>query len=230
MPTSATTSENQLVRESYRVVLAEWSNQISASLNEKTSGASLNFRSNTKESSSMLLNQYIIFISNKVKNSQIGKFNLFIETSKNELTIEINMLEARAKQKLASLLQKTKLSYKVTSAAGLDEYKPNLNVEEDMFQLNLGTKTLKSKIDVLASITDLNIIDPNIADAKFTLFKLNNLTKVTDSSFAPFQYLENVEPPMNRAKPKRALIVILATLLAGMLSIFIALLHNFFRT
>lgn len=32
---------------------------------------------------------------------------------------------------------------------------------------------------------------------------------------------------MNRAKPKRALIVKLATLLAGMLSIFIALLHNF---
>lgn len=41
------------------------------------------------------------------------------------------------------------------------------------------------------------------------------------------RYLDDVEPPLNRAVPKRALIVILATLLAGMLSIFIAFVHYF---
>jgi len=227
LPTNKSTVENQLVRQSYRSVLNNWFNEINASLDSKTNVVSLSFRSDTKASSSALLNQYIDFISNKVKDSQLGKFNLFIETSKNELNIKISMSEERAKQNLNLLLHKTKLSYQIASTSGLEGYQPNFNVEEDLFQINLGAKALKSKINVLKSITDLGLLDPNIAELKFTLSALNNLKSITDSSFVPFQYLENVEPPLNRSKPKRALIVVLATLLAGMLSIFIALTHHF---
>ncbi len=82
-------------------------------------------------------------------------------------------------------------------------------------------------MDVLKSIKDLSIIEPSISPLKITLTALNKLQLTEDADFSPFRYLDNVEPPLNRAAPKRALIVILATLLAGMLSIFIALVHYF---
>jgi len=228
VPTNEEGEGNQLVRENYSIELNNWLNGINGSLNVSNSVLNLNFRSYSKDSSSRLLNQYITFISNKVKDSQLEKFNLFVEMSKNELVIEISMLEAKAKQTLASLILKTKLSYQIASAAGLEDFQSSYNLEEDLFQINLGTKALESKIDVLKSITDLGLLDPNISNMKFTLSSLEKLKSITDSSFVPFQYLDKVEPPLDRAKPKRALIIILATLLAAMLSIIIALIYHFF--
>ncbi|TEW56486.1 chain length determinant-like protein [Psychromonas sp. RZ22] len=225
LPTNETTAENQLVRQTYQTTLNGWLQEINASQDPKTKEATLSFRTDGKHSSSDLLNKYIDFIANKVKENQLEKFSLFVDSSQNELEVAIAMSEARVKLELQVLLKKTELAYKIASQSGMNDYKPNLNVEEDLFQINLGAKALKSKVEVLKSIKDLSILDPNIAKMKITLNTLKDLHNVNNQSFTPYRYLENVEPPLNRAAPKRALIVVLATLLAGMVSIFIALVH-----
>ncbi|ABM02181.1 Chain length determinant protein-like protein [Psychromonas ingrahamii 37] len=214
-------------RQQYLIVLNNWMNKINASLNSQTSELALSFRSATKESSAELLNEYILFIGENVRENQLEKFLLFIDSAKNELQVSLQMTEQKARRELAVLLQKTEYAYQIASHSGLVEYQANLNKEGELFQINLGEKALKAKIDVLKSIQDLSVLEPSLAIMTITLDALNKLEFSDNSSFTPYRYLEVVEPPLNRSAPKRALIVILATLLAGMLSIFIALVHYF---
>ncbi len=47
--------------------------------------------------------------------------------------------------------------------------------------------------------------------------------------FTPFTYLDTPDEPLSRDKPKRPLIVVLATLLGGMLGVGIVLVRHAFR-
>ncbi|PKH01590.1 chain length determinant-like protein [Psychromonas sp. MB-3u-54] len=227
VPGKNTGASAQQSRQQYFMVLNAWMNEINASLNSKTSELALSFRSVTKESSAELLNEYILFIGENVKQHQFEKLLLFVDSSKNELQVSLQMTEQKALRELAILLQKTEYAYQIASHSGLVEYQANLNKEGELFHINLGEKALKAKIDVLKSIQDLSVLEPSLATMTITLDALNKLEFSNDRSFTPYRYLDVVEPPLNRAAPKRALIVILATLFAGMLSIFIALVHYF---
>ncbi|PKF61917.1 chain length determinant-like protein [Psychromonas sp. psych-6C06] len=227
IPTDELTAENQLIREAYRKVLNEWMASISASLDAKSGELTLSFRSNTKSSSAKLLNDYIDFVSKDVKENQFDKFLIFVDSSKKDLSVSIDITKKRVEQSLALMLKKTEYAYQIASQAELVDYQTNLNPNKELFEINLGEKALKAKVAVLKSITDLSLIDSSISEKQITLDSLNQLQFSDERSFSPFRYLEIVEPPLARAAPKRALIVILATLLAGMLSIFIALVHYF---
>jgi chain length determinant protein (polysaccharide antigen chain regulator) len=227
VPSDELSAENQLLRGAYRVVLNSWMKDISASLDAKSGELVLLFRTPEKNASALLLNEYISFISKEVKDNQLEKFMLFVDSSKQELSISIDITKKRVKQQLAGMLKKTEYAYQIASQAELVNYKASLNIEEELFQINLGEKALKAKVAVLKSMTDLSLLDPTISEKQITLDALNQFEFVDDRAFTPFRYLEVVEPPLTRAAPKRALIVVLATLLAGMLSIFFALVHHF---
>lgn len=226
IPTNAKTLENKLINQAYKGTLKVWRDGISASLDNKTQEATLSFRTDGQDSSAELLNQYINFVGNKVKVSQLAKLSLFIGSSINELEVSVNMAEWNAKQDLDLLSKKVEYAYQIASTSDLTNYTASISSENSLFEVNLGAKALKSKLEVLKSLKDLNILDPNIAKMKRTLIELHSLDNVDEDDFTPYRYLESVEAPLARAKPKRALIVVIATLLAGMLSIAIALLHH----
>jgi len=227
IPTNEKTLENRLINQAYKGTLKGWRDGISASVDSKTKEATLSFRTDGQDTSAELLNQYINFVGNKVKASQLAKLSLFIDSSINELEVNLSMSEWNAKQSLDILTKKIEYAYQIASQSDLTEYTASLSNETNLFEVNLGAKALKAKLKVLKSLKDLNILDPNIAKMKRTLTELNSLGNVDENDFTPYRYLESVEAPLSRAKPKRALIVVLATLLAGMLSIAIALLHHF---
>ena len=226
IPTNAKTLENRLINQAYKGTLKVWRDGISASLDNKTQEATLSFRTDGQDSSAELLNQYINFVGNKVKVSQLAKLSLFIGSSINELEVSVNMAEWNAKQDLDLLSKKVEYAYQIASTSDLTNYTASISSENSLFEVNLGAKALKAKLEVLKSLKDLNMLNPNIAKMKRTLIELHSLDNVDEDDFAPYRYLESVEAPLARAKPKRALIVVLATLLAGMLSIAIALLHH----
>ncbi|GLS92303.1 LPS O-antigen length regulator [Psychromonas marina] len=227
IPSAELTAENELIRESFRKELNNWMSQIKASHDPKNGEVSLSFRTDRKDSSALLLNQYIDFVSEKVKLNQSEKFVLFVNSAKQELSVSLEITKKRVEQELAVMLKKTEYAYQIASQADLSEYQTSRNPDAELFEINLGEKALKAKVTVLKSLTDFSILDPSILQKQITLDALNNLKLIDNQSFVPFRYLEVVEPPFSRAEPKRALIVILATLLAGMLSIFIALVHYF---
>ena len=73
------------------------------------------------------------------------------------------------------------------------------------------------------------VIEPRLQqiDSKLTLI---NDTKINPGiEFATFQYLDDVQMPLNIDKPKRALIAVLGALLGGMLGVAIVLVRFAFR-
>lgn len=226
LSTTGNTEEDILARQIYRKNLTNWLDNMSASKTKDSSELTVSFRADQQMASAELLNQYVDFVSHKLKVKQLDKYNLFINAFKKQLLVKINLAESRVRERYKVILTKTEYSYDIALKSGLTDYNPN-TLSEDMFQINLGSKALKSKIDALKSMKDISLLDPNIGDMKITLLAIDKLKPISGRTFTPYRYVENVEPPLNRAEPKRALIVILATLLAGMVSIFIALVHYF---
>jgi LPS O-antigen subunit length determinant protein (WzzB/FepE family) len=64
------------------------------------------------------------------------------------------------------------------------------------------------------------IMELNVQLARLKSINLGNLT------LSPFTYLDTPSEPLSRDKPKRPLIVILATLLGGMLGVALVLLQH----
>lgn len=216
-------SENEVVRH----ILDAWMKNINLLKDKESEEVELSFRAPTKATSADLLKAYIQFVSDKVKDNQIDKFTLFIETEKQKLQVSLKIVQERTQKNLDTSLKTTEYAYQIANKAGLDSYKANLSQKNEMFEISLGKKALKAKVEVLKSIDDLSVLNASISTIKMALVNLDKLSFSGKADFTPFRYLDDVEPPLNRAAPKRALIVILATLLAGMLSIFIALVHYF---
>ena len=213
--------------ETIRNVLDTWMKEIKLNKNKESADVELSFRGPTKSDSASFLKEYIQFVSDKVKDNQIDKFLLFIETEKKKLQVSLDIVEERTRKGLTTSLKKAEYAYQIANKAGLDSYKTNLNQKSELFEISLGKKALQAKVEVLKSIDDLTILNSSIATMQMALVNIDKLKFAENADFTPFRYLDSVEEPLNRAAPKRALIVILATLLAGMLSIFIALVHYF---
>lgn len=220
-------SKKVIESEAVSIVLDNWMQEIKLEKNKDSADISLSFRGPTKIDSASLLKEYIAFVSNKVKDNQVDKFLLFIDTEKKKLQVTLDITQELTRKSLDLSLKTAEYAYQIANNAGLESYKTNLNQKDEMFEISLGKKALKAKIDVLKSIDDLSILNGSISTMKMALVNIDKLKFAEEANFTPFRYLDNVEEPLKRAAPKRALIVILATLLAGMLSIFISLAHYF---
>ncbi|MFT7054182.1 MAG: chain length determinant protein (polysaccharide antigen chain regulator), partial [Psychromonas sp.] len=197
VPNKETAESGQESHPQYLTALNEWMNEIDATLDNQTSEVTLSFRSATKASSAELLNEYILFIGENVKHHQFEKLLLFVDSAKSGLQVIFDMTEKKAVRELAILLQKTEYAYQIASHSGLVEYQANLNREGDLFQINLGEKALKAKIEVLKSFKDLSVLEPSLATLTITLDALSQLESGDARSFAPYHYLEVVNPPLN---------------------------------
>ena len=213
--------------EAIRKFLDTWMKEVKLSKSKESADVDVSFRGPTKSDSVSVLKGYIQFVSDKVRDNQIDKFLLFIETEKKKLQVSLSIQEEKAQRNLTRSLKKAEYAHQIANKAGLESYKTNLNQKSELFEISLGKKALEAKVDVLKSIKDLTILDSSIATMQIALVNIDKLEFADDADFSPFRYLDQVEPPFSRAAPKRALIVILATLLAGMLSVFIALVHYF---
>ncbi len=93
----------------------------------------------------------------------------------------------------------------------------------------MGAKGLEAKIKALESVKNLSVIEPRLQQINAKLDMLEHLEVDRAVEFQTFRFLENVEQPITRDKPKRSLIVVLGTLLGGVLGIVIVLIRFAFR-
>ncbi len=119
MPTSSEElpGKQPIDSQQYLQALDSWMKELKASRDKSTSEVSLSFRSTTKASSAQLLNQYIAYIAQTVKENQFEKFLLLLDSSKNELQVSLDMAEKRAENKLSLLLQQTQYAYQIAAQA-----------------------------------------------------------------------------------------------------------------
>ncbi|EGR1702799.1 LPS chain length-determining protein [Vibrio cholerae] len=209
-----------------------WFERIQASAVDKKANDifTLSFQSVDKASSLTLLNDYIQFV-NQTLNQQLNANLISILTVKyGELAQQEKNLLQQAQLRLHVELERTQYALNIAEAADIKQPVQNLG-EQELFAINIGSRALKAKVDALKSIKDLSVFEPRLAilQSKLSQFDLETLSADAKWSVNGFYYLDQPEQPLTRDKPKRALIVVLGSLLGGMLGVAVVLVRFAFR-
>lgn len=222
---------SDLTEDEVRALYARWFERISVSKvdkKDKNSPYLISFQTMTKESSFDLLTSYVSFTESKVREDAFSNLNAFVNSKRNELIQQKRILESQARNQLLVETERAKFSMGIAQAAGVEKPTQTGN-DKEIFGIELGSKGLEAKVKALDSLKNLTVIEPRLLQVSAKLDMLHNLEIDRTVEFQTFRYLENVEQPITRDKPKRALIVVLGTLLGGMLGVAIVLIRFAFR-
>ncbi|WP_238336620.1 LPS O-antigen chain length determinant protein WzzB [Vibrio sp. S12_S33] len=216
--------------EATRRLYNAWFSKLATSQPDKSNKniIELKVQATTKLDSYNLLQNYIAYISDIVRRDALQNLNAIINTKKDELLQQKTALSLQAKQNLEVEIQRAEYALQIATAAKV--YTPVQNLgEKEIFSINLGSAAIEAKINALKTISNLSVIEPRLQqiDSKLTL--INNTKINPEIEFATFQYLDDVQMPFNRDKPKRALIAVLGALLGGMLGGAVVLVRFVFR-
>ena len=222
---------SDMTTDEIRALYDEWFDRISASKvdkKERNSPYSISFQTMTKESSFDLLTAYILTTELKVHEDAFNNLRAVVNGKRNELIQQKRILESQASNQLLVETERTKYAAQIAKSAGVD--RPiQIGNESELFSIDLGSKGLDAKVKALESVKNLSVIEPRLQQINAKLDMLNNLEIDRSVEFQTFRYIENVEQPITRDKPKRALIVVLGTLLGGMLGVAIVLIRFAFK-
>ncbi len=223
--------EKEKLEDGLRSLYAEWFKKISAIPNDPKniqSPYSLSFQSTTKASSYDLLKNYLDLIQSRQNTDALNNLESIVQAKRKELIQQKNILETQAQGKLAVEAERTKYALDIAKAA--DVNKPILsNGDGEMFAIDMGAKALDEKVKVLKSVKNLSVVEPRLEQINAKLKMLDTLKVDHHIRFQTYKILENVEQPISRDKPKRALVAILGTLLGCMLGAGIVLIRFTFR-
>ncbi|CAH6797032.1 Chain-length determining protein [Vibrio chagasii] len=228
---SLVVGEAHMSVDEVRALYAQWFNRVSASKSDKKDHNSpyiVSFQTMTKESSFDLLSAYILATEAKVHDDAFNNLQAIVSGKQNELVQQKRVLENQAANKLSVETERAKYAAKIAKSAGVDRPIQTGN-EKELFSIDLGSKGLDAKIKALESVKNLSVIEPRLQQIDAKLDMLNNLEIDRSVKFQTFRFLENVEQPITRDKPKRAVIVVLMTLFGGILGAVIVLIRFVFR-
>ncbi|WP_375752241.1 LPS O-antigen chain length determinant protein WzzB [Vibrio sp. HN007] len=204
-----------------------WRQKINSTITPVKEGgvASLSLQAEKKVESYFFLNKYIERVSNKTQKILLKNLEVAISSKKNALHQEKKALEFRAKSTLKIEVEKARYALKIAKSASLDSPSNNLVLnEKELFSINLGAKALASKIDVLGSISNLEIIEPSLVKVNAKIEALDKFSIKENVDFKPFGFLEDVSQPTSKDKPKRLVIIFLGVFLGvflGMLFVIV---------
>ncbi|USD41296.1 LPS chain length-determining protein [Vibrio sp. SCSIO 43135] len=229
-----TITEPEVKKSEARKLYAEWFQRISAEpiikSNKKVafSPYEIAFQSTTQASSYSLLNNYIKIIQKKAHADALNNLQAVVKGKRNELIQQKRILETQAKNKLLVETERAEYAMLIARSAGVN--KPiQTNSDNEMFGIDLGSKALEAKVQALKSVKNLSVVEPRLQQIEAKLDMLNNLEIERSVEFQTFRFLENVEQPISRDEPKRALIVFVGTILGGVLGVMVVLASFVFR-
>ncbi|MEZ8053405.1 LPS O-antigen chain length determinant protein WzzB [Vibrio atlanticus] len=221
----------EITEDATRNLYLAWLERVSASLvgkKDKDAPYVLSFQSMTKESSFDLLSSYITFTELQVREDVFDHLEALIFSERNELIQQKMVFESKARNRLLAEIERAQSALKIAKAAGVDTPLLSGNAR-DFYAIELGSKALQEKIKILESVKNLTVLEPRLQQITAQLDILDSIEIDRTVDFKAFRYLSDVEPPTTRDKPKRALIVVLGTLLGGMLGVAIVLIRFAFR-
>ncbi|WP_042009712.1 LPS O-antigen chain length determinant protein WzzB [Aeromonas fluvialis] len=221
--------EQQLDAKAQRRWIREWAKSISAEPVDKKGekpGTELTFSADTAEHSLALLQGYIDYVIAIQRQELLTNLKEEQALQLADLQQRYKLLHEDAERAMKRDIANTALSNEVAKAAGVASPLENYN-NGDRFAITLGTKGLEEKLKVLKSMS-LAEYQPKLIELEVQMSRLKSVS-LDGLAFRPFSYLETPDEPLTRDKPKRPLIVVLATLLGGMLGVGIVLVRHAFR-
>ncbi len=223
--------DEESLEDGLRSLYAEWFKKVSASPSDPKNANSpytLNFQSTTKSSSYELLVDYLGLIQARQNADALNDLESLVQAKRKELIQQKNILETQAKGKLVVEAERAKYALDIAKAADVE--KPILSSGDDeLFAIDMGTKALDEKVKVLKSVKNLSVVEPRLEQINAKLQMLDTLKVDHNVQFQTYKILEDVEQPISRDKPKRALVAILGTLLGAMFGVGIVLIRFAFR-
>lgn len=125
-------------------------------------------------------------------------------------------------------IQRLNYSLEVANAAGIKKpvYSNGQVVNDDPdFSISLGADGIEEKLRIEKSLSDISDLNAELRNREFNLSQLEKLS-VKEVKFAPFKYQLSPSVPVKKDGPGKALIVILAAMLGGIVACGGVLLRN----
>lgn len=222
---SMLTNGSDMTADGIRALYAKWFDRVSASIadsKDRNSPYVISFQTTTKESSFDLLTAYIFATESKVHDDAFSNLQATVNGKRNELVQQKIILESQAANQLVVETERAKYAAQIATSAGVDKPIQSGNNKE-IFSIELGSRGLEAKVQALKSVKNLSVIEPRLQQIDAKLDMLNNLEINRAVDFQTFRFLENVEQPITRDKPKRAMIALIGALFGLVLGVAIVI-------
>ncbi|MCC0183398.1 hypothetical protein LEO76_18115 [Aeromonas hydrophila] len=190
-------------------------------------GIEIAFAASTADDSLAMLKGYVDYIVTLQQQQLTRRLGEQRALQLEEMGTRYTVMKEEAKRALQQEISEIALANSVAKAAGVTAPLERSSGTQERFSIALGSKGLEEKLTLLKSV-DLAFYQPGLQQLQAQMDRLKRVS-LEGISFRPFSYLDAPEEPLSRDKPKRPLIVVLATLLGGMLGVGIVLVRHAFR-
>ncbi|EAP9296581.1 LPS O-antigen length regulator [Salmonella enterica subsp. enterica serovar Newport] len=180
----------------------------------------LSFTAPTREEAQKVLAGYIQYISDIVVKETLENIRNQLEIKTRYEQEKLAMDRVRLKNQLDANIQRLHYSLEIANAAGIKRpvYSNGQAVKDDPdFSISLGADGISRKLEIEKGVTDVAEIDGDLRNRQYHIEQLAAMN-VSDVKFTPFKYQLSPSLPVKKDGPGKAVIIILAALIGGMMA------------
>ncbi|EHN7078001.1 LPS O-antigen length regulator [Salmonella enterica] len=180
----------------------------------------LSFTAPTREEAQKVLACYIQYISDIVVKETLENIRNQLEIKTRYEQEKLAMDRVRLKNQLDANIQRLHYSLEIANAAGIKRpvYSNGQAVKDDPdFSISLGADGISRKLEIEKGVTDVAEIDGDLRNRQYHVEQLAAMN-VSDVKFTPFKYQLSPSLPVKKDGPGKAIIIILAALIGGMMA------------
>ncbi|EDH4008370.1 LPS O-antigen length regulator [Salmonella enterica subsp. enterica] len=180
----------------------------------------LSFTAPTREEAQKVLAGYIQYISDIVVKETLENIRNQLEIKTRYEQEKLAMERVRLKNQLDANIQRLHYSLEIANAAGIKRpvYSNGQAVKDDPdFSISLGADGISRKLEIEKGVTDVAEIDGDLRNRQYHVEQLAAMN-VSDVKFTPFKYQLSPSLPVKKDGPGKAIIIILAALIGGMMA------------
>ncbi|EEI5979437.1 LPS O-antigen length regulator [Salmonella enterica] len=174
----------------------------------------------TREEAQKVLAGYIQYISDIVVKETLENIRNQLEIKTRYEQEKLAMDRVRLKNQLDANIQRLHYSLEIANAAGIKRpvYSNGQAVKDDPdFSISLGADGISRKLEIEKGVTDVAEIDGDLRNRQYHVEQLAAMN-VSDVKFTPFKYQLSPSLPVKKDGPGKAIIIILAALIGGMMA------------
>ncbi|EKP1301352.1 LPS O-antigen length regulator [Salmonella enterica] len=180
----------------------------------------LSFTAPTREEAQKVLAGYIQYISDIVVKETLENIRNQLEIKTRYEQEKLAMDRVRLKNQLDANIQRLHYSLEIANAVGIKGpvYSNGQAVKDDPdFSISLGADGISRKLEIEKGVTDVAEIDGDLRNRQYHVEQLAAMN-VSDVKFTPFKYQLSPSLPVKKDGPGKAIIIILAALIGGMMA------------
>ncbi|EJN1739223.1 LPS O-antigen length regulator [Salmonella enterica] len=207
------------------VVLSEKMKAVDSNVGKKNETSlftswTLSFTAPTREEAQKVLAGYIQYISDIVVKETLENIRNQLEIKTRYEQEKLAMDRVRLKNQLDANIQRLHYSLEIANAVGIKRpvYSNGQAVKDDPdFSISLGADGISRKLEIEKGVTDVAEIDGDLRNRQYHVEQLAAMN-VSDVKFTPFKYQLSPSLPVKKDGPGKAIIIILAALIGGMMA------------